>query len=203
MNERILVGVSGGIDSLACLKLALEDFPNAKIFAHHVEFHNEQKRGIVETLACRECVDWFKTNYRDFEYTESKIEFTCYPASTWAFIGPAIAIAAKAINATHICDGRRNTPSRTEGDMFPQAFWDYTAPTYRFYNPNYIGYFPVTSLTKREVYEKLPDTLRDKYWSCRKPNRVNIEWRPCGKCNSCMELRDIRIQHPIRVYKKI
>lgn len=198
MEAKIAVALSGGMDSLVALKLALETFSQAFVIAHHVVFDNGQRRGEVETLACRECVTWMQNNIRSFVYTESRIEFMCCRASTWAFVAPAIAMVASAHKATHICDGRRNVPSKTQGAMYPQAFWDYAAPVYRMHNPAYIGFFPVYSMSKAEVLGALPETLRDRYWSCRNPVAGDDCWLPCGACNPCMEHQEMGISHPIR-----
>lgn len=198
MNTKIAVAVSGGMDSLVALRLALEGFPDARVIAHHVEFHSAQGRGEVETLACRECVTWMQANIRPFIYTESRIEFLCCRASTWAFVAPAIATVARAHGATHICDGRRNVPSRTEGAMYPQAFWDMAAPVYRMHNPNHVGYFPAYAMSKAEVLAALPAPLRETYWSCRNPVAEPDRWLPCGVCNPCLEHAEIGMKHPVR-----
>jgi len=198
MDTRIAVAVSGGMDSLVALGLALETFPQATVIAHHVAFHNGQRRGEVETLACRECITWMQGNIRPFVYTESRIEFRCCRAPTWAFIAPAIAVVASAHDATHLCDGRRNTPSVTQGPMYPQAFWDWAAPVYRMHNPGYIGYFPVYAMSKAEVLAALPEPLRGNYWSCRSPVAGDDRWLPCGACNPCMEHREMGVSHPVR-----
>jgi 7-cyano-7-deazaguanine synthase in queuosine biosynthesis len=50
--------------------------------------------------------------------------------------------------------------------------------------------YPVLDLTKREIYDSLPESLRDMFWSCRKPVYTEKNIAPCGKCDTCVKLQE-------------
>ena len=50
--------------------------------------------------------------------------------------------------------------------------------------------FPVVDMTKREIYDMLPESLRDKFWSCRRPQYSEKNIAPCGKCDTCIKLKE-------------
>ncbi len=49
--------------------------------------------------------------------------------------------------------------------------------------------YPVLDLTKREIYDSLPDTLKNMFWSCRRPVYTEKSIAPCGKCDTCVKLK--------------
>ena len=50
--------------------------------------------------------------------------------------------------------------------------------------------YPVLDMTKREIYDSLPDTLKNMFWSCRTPVYNEKSITPCGKCSTCVKLRE-------------
>jgi hypothetical protein len=50
--------------------------------------------------------------------------------------------------------------------------------------------YPVLEMTKREIYDSLPESLRNMFWSCRRPVYSEKNIAPCGKCDTCVKLRD-------------
>ena len=50
--------------------------------------------------------------------------------------------------------------------------------------------YPVLDLTKREIYDTLPESLRDIFWSCRTPIYAEKSIAPCLKCDTCVKLKE-------------
>jgi len=50
--------------------------------------------------------------------------------------------------------------------------------------------YPVLDLSKREIYDTLPESLRDLFWSCRLPIYTEKSIAPCEKCDTCVKLRE-------------
>jgi 7-cyano-7-deazaguanine synthase in queuosine biosynthesis len=50
--------------------------------------------------------------------------------------------------------------------------------------------FPVLNMSKREIYDMLPDTIRNKFWSCRHPVYKEKNITSCGKCDTCIKLQE-------------
>jgi 7-cyano-7-deazaguanine synthase in queuosine biosynthesis len=49
--------------------------------------------------------------------------------------------------------------------------------------------YPVMTMSKREIYDMLPNTLRNLFWSCRRPVYTEKHIAPCGQCDTCVKLR--------------
>jgi 7-cyano-7-deazaguanine synthase in queuosine biosynthesis len=54
--------------------------------------------------------------------------------------------------------------------------------------------FPVMDMTKREIYDMLPESLRNLFWSCRHPVYSEKNIAPCGRCDTCVKLREQAIR---------
>ena len=50
--------------------------------------------------------------------------------------------------------------------------------------------FPVLDMSKREIYDSLPESLPNLFWSCRPPVYSEKNIAPCGKCDTCVKLRE-------------
>jgi 7-cyano-7-deazaguanine synthase in queuosine biosynthesis len=50
--------------------------------------------------------------------------------------------------------------------------------------------YPVLNLTKREIYDSLPDSLKNMFWSCRRPIYTEKNIAPCGRCDTCVKLKE-------------
>jgi hypothetical protein len=50
--------------------------------------------------------------------------------------------------------------------------------------------YPVLDMTKREIYDSLPESLRNMFWSCRQPIYSEKNIAPCLKCDTCVKLRE-------------
>ena len=58
--------------------------------------------------------------------------------------------------------------------------------------PEYI--FPVVDLTKKEIYDMLPEEVRNLTWSCRYPKQdEKSNWIPCNECPTCKEINDVQV----------
>jgi 7-cyano-7-deazaguanine synthase in queuosine biosynthesis len=54
--------------------------------------------------------------------------------------------------------------------------------------------YPVFDMTKREIYDSLPESLRNMFWSCRRPVYTEKNIAPCGQCDTCVKLREQAIR---------
>jgi 7-cyano-7-deazaguanine synthase in queuosine biosynthesis len=54
--------------------------------------------------------------------------------------------------------------------------------------------YPVLDMTKREIYDMLPSSLRNMFWSCRRPVYTEKNIAPCGQCDTCVTLREQAIR---------
>ncbi len=187
----ILAMYSGGLDSLGMIyKLLTEDeYKDYAVHIHHVHNKNIELRdraeGIVVPMALKE----LKRLGFTFEYSESEIASQpyglnfLYDSDTMNFFAGYIcsanpnivkvAMGMQANDGNHALEERRK-----RADKILAAF----TPVGKIY--------PVLNMTKREIYDSLPDTLKNMFWSCRRPVYTEKNIAPCLKCDTCVKLRE-------------
>ena len=191
MEQTILAMYSGGLDSLGMIYKLLTDpeYRDYKLHIHHIHNRNVENRdraeGIVVPLVLKELE---RLGFK-FDYSESQIASQPYNGkfmydsdSINFFAGyicsanPNIVRVAMGMQAN---DGNHTLELRRErADKILAAFTDVTK------------IYPVLEMTKREIQDSLPVTLKKMFWSCRHPVYTEKNIAPCGKCDTCHKLRD-------------
>ena len=193
MEPVILAMYSGGLDSLGMIYKLLTD--QQRVHIHHVHNRNAERRDQAEAETVKLALDELRRLGFDFVYSESEIAVPSYGKqfmydtdSMNFFAGyvcsanPAITKIAMGMNAgdtNHSLEDRRR-----RADAILAAF----TPVEKIY--------PVLNMSKVEIYASLPDSLKNKFWSCRTPLYKPTAIEPCGRCSTCMALRSQRIEHP-------
>lgn len=181
---------SGGLDSLGMVYKLLteEQYKDYAVHIHHVHNKNVENRHRAEAIAVDIALKELKKLGFKFEYSESEIGTQPYgrnflfDTDTMNFfagyicnVNPQIKLVAMGMQAN---DGNHAlTERRVRANKILSAFT--TAEKI----------YPVLNMTKREIYDMLPETLRNKFWSCRKPVYSEKNIAPCGKCDTCVKLR--------------
>jgi 7-cyano-7-deazaguanine synthase in queuosine biosynthesis len=192
MEQQVILAMySGGLDSLGMVyKLLTEDeYKDYRIHIHHVHNKNVENRHKAEALAVNIALKELKRLSFEFDYTESEIgtspfgQHFMYDTDTMNFfagyvcsVNPNITKVAMGMQANDY--SQRLEERRIRGNKVLLAF---TAAE---------KIYPVLDLTKREIYEMLPDSLRNMFWSCRRPVYTESSINPCGHCDTCVKLRE-------------
>jgi len=192
MEQQIILAMySGGLDSLGMVyKLLTEDeYKNYSIHIHHVHNKNVENRWRAEQLAVDIAVKELKRLEFKFDYTESEIgtqpfgQNFMYDTDSMNFLAgyicsadPRIVKVAMGMQAND--NNQRLEERRIRGNKILSAF------------TNAEKIYPVLDLTKREIYDMLPESLRNMFWSCRRPIYTETSIKPCGQCNTCHKLRE-------------
>ena len=182
---------SGGLDSLGMIyKLLTEDqYKDYDIHVHHVHNKNVENRWRAEAVTVDTALKELKLLGYKFAYSESEIGtqpfgrnflydtdsmnfFAGYVASVNPDI-KKIALGMQANDANQSLEERR-----VRANNILRAF----TPAEKI--------FPVLDITKREIYDMLPESLRNIFWSCRRPVYGEKNIAPCGKCDTCVKLRE-------------
>jgi 7-cyano-7-deazaguanine synthase in queuosine biosynthesis len=207
-KETILCMFSGGLDSYGCAwkLLSSDEYKGCNIHMHHMHVMNRETREFQEAQASRNFFKAVKdTTEQKIQYTENVMDFRfinrgSFPmdCSLYGFVAAQICNNNK--NISSVAFGRTKTDATPDGGMarylirgreiFTAALLDN-----RRYQIEYI--YPVGEMTKRDIYDFLPENLRSSFWSCRTPNGKEA----CGKCITCKEFAENGIIHPIGVDK--
>lgn len=187
-QSTILAMYSGGLDSLGMVYKLLSD-NEYNIHIHHVHNRNVENRHHAEAIAVNIALAELRLLGFKFQYSESEISSQSY-GRNYMFDSDSINFFAGYITSvnpdiSHIAMGMNKNDSnhsleerRKRADKILEAF----TPVKKIY--------PVLEMSKREIYNSLPNSLRDKFWSCRRPIYKDKIILPCGKCKTCIQLRD-------------
>lgn len=182
---------SGGLDSLGMVYKLLTDpeYKDYKLHIHHVHNRNVEHRDKAEAIVVSMVLKELERLGFSFVYSESEIGSQPYNgnfmfdsdsmnffAGYICSVNPNIvkvAMGMQANDGNHALEERRKRANK-----ILSAFTD-------------VGkIYPVLDLTKREIYDSLPESLRNMFWSCRKPVYTEKNIAPCGRCDTCVKLRE-------------
>jgi len=195
IKPTILAMYSGGLDSLGMVYMLLtkDEYKDYDIHVHHVHNKNVENRWRAEAVTVEMALKELKRLGFNFAYSESEIGtqpfgnhflfdtdsmnfFAGYVASVNPDIAK-IALGMQANDANQSLEERR-----VRANNILRAFTDAEK------------IFPVLDLTKREIYDMLPESLRNMFWSCRRPVYTEKNIAPCQKCDTCVKLREQSIR---------
>ena len=182
---------SGGLDSLGMVYKLLteEQYQEYDIHIHHVHNRNVENRHRAEAIAVNIALKELKTLGFRFAYSESEIATVAfgrhflYDTDTMNFFAGYIASVNPDIKKIAI--GMQSTDG---GNSLPERRIRAAKILEAFTNAEKI--YPVMEMSKREIYDMLPDSLKNVFWSCRRPVYKEKQIIPCGKCETCAKLRE-------------
>lgn len=193
MEQRptILAMYSGGLDSLGMVyKLLTEDeYKDYDIHIHHIHNKNVEQRYKAEAIAVDLALKELKNLGFKFAYSESEIGTVpfgrrfLYDTDSINFFAGYVASVNPDIKKVAM-GMQSNDANQSLEDRRVRAQKIFEA----FSTAEKI--FPVLTMTKREIYDTLPESLRDMFWSCRVPIYTEKNIALCGKCDTCVKLRE-------------
>jgi len=186
---------SGGLDSLGMIyRLFTEpEYSEYSVHIHHVHNRNVEHRDRAEAIMVQQALAELTRLGFTYQYSESEIGSQAYNqqflydtdtmnffAGYIASVNPTIVKVAFGMNAT---DANYSLEQRLKRGK--QIFSAFTTAE---------KIYPVLNLSKREIYDSLPATLRDLFWSCRRPVYTEFGIDTCGKCHTCEQLAESGIK---------
>jgi tRNA(Ile)-lysidine synthase TilS/MesJ len=185
----ILAMYSGGLDSLGVIYKLLTDpeYSEYRVHIHHVHNRNVEYRNRAEAIMVQQALAELTRLGFTYQYSESEIASQAYnnqflyDTDTMNFLAGYIASANPGI--TKVAFGMNDTDSnhglQERLKRAKQIFSAFTTAE---------KIYPVLNMNKREIYDSLPETLRDLFWSCRRPVYTDSGVDTCGKCRTCKQL---------------
>jgi len=199
----ILCMFSGGIDSAGVLHKLMsdEEYQDQDLIVHHIVLQNRENRAVAEIEAVKKILAFYQKNYpnRPYTYTESLFNtegFAPLRGSRFPFDMDVCAFTAANI-AVIRKDIRQVAMGRTKTDIETSTNSDFQSRMARAQSvfqavyslesdpaPSYI--FPVKDMTKEEIWNYLPEDIRNVSWYCRRPvYKQDGSATPCQKCSTC------------------
>lgn len=210
--KRTLVMFSGGIDSTAALLLVIANPSQyGQIHVHHVHIQNIEARWKAEAAAVKSVLAYIRAHYATpFTTSESSIntphlggnflfdsEVTGFITGYMTSRDPLITKVIFGATGTDFARGVSKAVARGKAihNAFHEPGEDHSVA---------VKEYPLSEMTKEEVYNTLPTELAALTWSCRTPHYADGKPIECGKCKTCvLELRGIdRVKSPgKRIFK--
>ena len=192
MEQQVILAMySGGLDSLGMVYKLLteEEYKDYAVHVHHVHNKNAENRWRAEQIAVDIATKELKTLGFKFAYSESEIgtlpfgdKFMFDTDSMNFFAGYVCSVNSNIVKVAMGMQAndanQRLEERRIRGNKILQAFT--TAEKI----------YPVMNMTKREIYDMLPESLRNMFWSCRRPQYSEKNIAPCGRCDTCLTLKE-------------
>jgi 7-cyano-7-deazaguanine synthase in queuosine biosynthesis len=194
-QQTILAMYSGGLDSLGMIYqlLTSDEYKDYRLHIHHVHNKNIENRTLAEAIVVKQALAELNRLGFKFIYSESEIgsppynEQFMYDSDSINFFAGYICHANPDI--VKVAIGMNVTDSnlaledrRIRANQILAAF----TPVEKIY--------PVLNMSKREIYDNLPETLRGMFWSCRIPVYTDDGIESCGKCKACVQLEQAGIK---------
>lgn len=180
---------SGGLDSLGMTYKLLTEYTDYRIHIHHIHNRNVENRFRAEAAAVNVALKELRRLGFDFEYSESEIGTQPYgrnflfDTDSINFFAGYVASANPRIKKVAM-GMQANDANQSLEERRVRAQKIFTA----FTDAEKI--FPVETMTKREIYDSLPESLRNMFWSCRRPIYTEKTIEPCKKCDTCVKLQE-------------
>jgi len=181
-KPKILLMFSGGLDSTGVFWKLIQE--KEHLHVHHLYLVNKENRAKAEETAVKNIVDYMK-KIREFSYTESYHEYPSYngnfmwDSDIYNFVAGTICLSVKTIEKVAI--------GRIKSDEAPERS-ERGTKILNILSPNVKKIFPVVQMTKKEIYEMLPEDLRKLTWSCRTPIYKDNNIEMCKRCKTCLEI---------------
>jgi 7-cyano-7-deazaguanine synthase in queuosine biosynthesis len=190
-QQTILAMYSGGLDSLGMIYKLLTDpkYKDYNLHIHHVHNKNVENRYRAEKITVNMALTELKRLGFNFVFSESEIGSQHYNgkfmydsdsinffAGYICSVNPNIVKVAMGMQAND--HNLALEERRKRADKILEAFTD-------------VGkIYPVLEMTKREIYDSLPESIRNMFWSCRRPVYTEKNITPCGRCDTCVKLKE-------------
>lgn len=203
MKDKLLIMYSGGLDCVGVTYLLLTDErykDKYEVHLHHMHLINQERRAGAEKIAVEKTVNWFVDNGYVLSLTESAHDYSFMTGSfIWDmdivyFMAGAITTASKKFKyctigstATDVASNRNNRVGRMRrAELIFGSMWILDLKR----TPQWI--YPGREYTKEQLWNMMPQELRESTWSCRTPKNVNGELVSCGICPTCKEIKKFK-----------
>jgi len=206
--KRTLVMLSGGIDSTAALLHVINDPKEyGRIHVHHINIQNVEYRWVAEAKAVKDILEYLSINYST-PFTKSESTFnTPHYGNQFLFDTEVISfmtgymtsrdpeikkVVLGATGSDFASSGASNAVKRSKA-MHNAFYFDGKD------HNKMVKMFPLSHLTKEEVYATLPKDLAKLTWSCRTPIYKDGIIKECGVCKTCtIEMKVLKNSKALR-----
>jgi 7-cyano-7-deazaguanine synthase in queuosine biosynthesis len=206
---KILCMYSGGLDSAGALWQLIHDqrYSEYEILVHHVQLLNVTNRYYAERQAVDKTIPLFRSltgrklylssTIMDFAFMAPKVPVD---ADVYGFV--AANLANIDLNIVYIAIGRTADDETTGGDPLHHIAncVEKALSTAKIGKKNSTSascITPVIEFTKQQIWNMLPENIRNASWSCRIPRYQQtsdgkVTAYACMRCNACLARSELK-----------
>lgn len=188
-SGRVLVNLSGGIDSAYSLYLMLKE--GRSCLVHHISLRNWEGRAGAEAHATEQVLGWLTAEgLTNWEYVQTgfnygDLRYIVLDLHVWSFFtGVILANPKNADVGEVVVSSHLDSPFMSDPDRERRRREQVRLVAGR--EPEWL--FPIGQMTKAEVVRACPPGLLKRTWWCRRPR----SGRPCHKCHTCEQVDSAR-----------
>jgi 7-cyano-7-deazaguanine synthase in queuosine biosynthesis len=192
MEQQIILAMySGGLDSLGMIYKLLTDkeYKDYVLHIHHVHNRNVEHRDRAEAIVVDRVLKELEHLGFSFIYSESEIgsqpyngQFMYDTDSINFFAGYICSVNPNIVRVAMGMQANDSNYSLEDRRKRANAILAAFTTVEKIY--------PVLEMSKREIYDSLPESLRNMFWSCRHPVYNEKSIAPCGRCDTCIKLKE-------------
>lgn len=191
-KPEVLIMFSGGLDSTGVFWKYIQE--NKNLHVHHLYLVNKENRAKAEDKAVKDVVEYM-ARIRSFGFSESYHEYPCYnnnfmwDSDIFSFMAGSICLSFKTIRQVAI--------GTTASDISPNLSERIKRANKIFeaFGSNAQKVYPLAHMKKKQIYDMLPEDLRNLTWSCRTPVYDGEDIKKCGRCKTCKHIRSLPPDH--------
>ena len=192
MEQQIILAMySGGLDSLGMIYKLLTDkeYKDYILHIHHIHNRNVEHRDRAEAIVVDRVLKELEKLGFSFIYSESEIgsqpyngQFMYDTDSINFFAGYICSVNPNIVRVAMGMQANDSNYSLEDRRKRANAILAAFTTVEKIY--------PVLEMSKREIYDSLPESLRNMFWSCRHPVYNEKSIAPCGRCDTCIKLKE-------------
>ena len=187
MAGKVLLNLSGGIDSAHTLELLLQQ--GERVLVHHTRLHNWEGRMSKERQAVGYLLDRLERKgygsqieYEETAFDYGTVRYVIKDVFIWGFLTALILSNPRRADVDRVAIAGHAESAFVNNPRQHQGMKD-TVKSVLGREPEWI--YPIRHLTKHQVVQAISQDLLELCWWCRKP-RHNGE--PCNRCRTCVKV---------------
>lgn len=184
---------SGGVDSTGVFWRLING--SELLHVHHLYLVNKENRAVAEDRAVRDIVAYMRS-IREFGFSESYHEYPCHNGSflwdsdIFSFVAGSMCLMMDTIR--HVAIGM--TASDMSSGMSERI--ERANRIFDSFQSKAKKVYPLKDMTKKQVYDMMPEDLRRLSWSCRTPIYKEDDIERCERCRTCREVNLLSSSKP-------
>lgn len=201
--KRVLVNLSGGVDSAYGLYLCLR--AGCDVLVHHIRLANHEGRQDVEQRAVRDILEWLRQQdlpgrmtYVESAFDYGTLRYIVKDIWIWTlYTGIILTDPEHRDRAVALTSVHADSPNGPDSDSSKERRRKAILEAVCGFQPEV--FYPIAHLSKVDAARECPLELLKRCWWCRTPRNG----KPCLRCITCKRLEPALIERGLLIGKGV